>query len=905
VGPWIQSRPETQGKGNLTATEVASNPIAKVIRRALSVLPHGRQLSQEDWDQRHRAILVVLWLQIIGLVAFGFWRGYDWQHLAVDGGAVTLFAAWATQPLGGRRLRSSVASVGLLTGAALGVHLSGGVIEAHFMYFVVIALLMLYQDWIPFLVAIAYVVGEHGLIGLLLPTSVYNHAAARKDPWLWAGIHGAFVLAASAANLAYWRLSETEHARAMFMLVKDISQRKQAERQLRVSEERFRALAASAPVGIFRTDAQGRCTYVNRAWSAMTGLSAEEAIGDGWVQAVHPGDRDEVVSGWAQATAAGKDYSVRFRVRIPEGGVLWVDARAVAFQSDDDIDAGVVGGFIGTTTDVSAQVEAEAAIAAARDQAIEAARLKSDFLANMSHEIRTPMNAVIGMTGLLLDTPLNDEQHEYAGAVRSAGEALMQIINDILDFSKIEAGKLRLEQMDFDLRTVVEEVADLLAARAHEKGLELATLVYPDAPPFVRGDSGRLRQILTNLVGNAIKFTDRGEVVIRVRATKENPEAMNLRFEVSDTGIGISPAGRRRLFQAFEQVDSSAARKHGGTGLGLVISKQLVEMMGGEIGLESTLGTGSTFWFGVPLPSANSANVAIGPDRDLNGLRVLVVDDSATNRTILEHQLTSWGMLPTLAERGDEALTLLREADASGQAFDVAILDFNMPEMDGLSLATTISADPHLRRTRLVMLTSSGKRGDAVLGRRAGLSAYLPKPVHESQLYGCLAGVMGRVTEHPGELVTRHSLREEKARRGARLLVAEDNPVNQLVAVRMLEKLGYRADGVANGSEAVDALMRINYAAVLMDCQMPELDGFEATREIRHRQSSPQRTPVIAMTAGAMQSDRERCLDAGMDDYISKPVRLEELGAVLSRWVPAALPRDPDPSKAPAPDPSR
>jgi CheY-like chemotaxis protein len=284
---------------------------------------------------------------------------------------------------------------------------------------------------------------------------------------------------------------------------------------------------------------------------------------------------------------------------------------------------------------------------------------------------------------------------------------------------------------------------------------------------------------------------------------------------------------------------------------------------------------------------------------------VLVVDDSATNRTILAHQLASWGMQPVLAGGGIEALTLLRAADARGEAFDVAILDFNMPEMDGLTLAATISADPNLRRTRLVMLTSSGKRGDAELGWRAGLSAYLPKPVHESQLYDCLAGVMGRDSETSAGLVTRHSLREEKALRGARLLVAEDNPVNQLVAVRMLEKLGYRADGVANGSEAVDALMRINYAAVLMDCQMPELDGFEATREIRRRQSSARRTPVIALTAGAMQSDREQCFAAGMDDYISKPVRLEELGAVLARWVPPAVSLDPESSQASVLDPSR
>jgi signal transduction histidine kinase/ActR/RegA family two-component response regulator len=393
----------------------------------------------------------------------------------------------------------------------------------------------------------------------------------------------------------------------------------------------------------------------------------------------------------------------------------------------------------------AALLEREAELALARDQAVEASRLKSDFLANMSHEIRTPMNAVIGLTGLMLDSPLTAAQREYASAVRSAGEALMDIINDILDFSKIEAGKLRLEPTDFDLRAAIDEVADLLSSKAHEKGLELTTFVGPDVPAFVRGDAGRLRQILTNLVGNAIKFSDRGSVRVRVGATSHTAEVTSLRFDVTDTGIGISPAGQRQLFQAFEQVDSSASRRHGGTGLGLAICKQLVEMMGGEIGLDSTEGRGSTFWFAVDLPRA-----AAPPRR--------------------------------------------------------------------------------------------------------------------------------RVTSDPGVA---------RSPRGARLLVAEDNPVNQLVAVRMLERLGYRADVAANGLEAVDALMRVDYAAVLMDCQMPELDGYEATREIRRRQGSARRTPVIAMTAAATQGDRDRCFESDMDDYISKPVRAAELDGVLARWIPA------------------
>ncbi|MGH2722175.1 MAG: response regulator [Actinomycetota bacterium] len=528
-------------------------------------------------------------------------------------------------------------------------------------------------------------------------------------------------------------------------------------------------------------------------------------------------------------------------------------------------------------------------LAETRDQALEVSRMKSDFLANMSHEIRTPLNAVIGMTGLLLDTHLTSDQRELAGTARTSGEALLEIVNDILDFSKIEAGKVRLELLDFHLGTVVAEVVDMLAPRAHERGLELLAFIDPALPPLMTGDPARLRQVLVNLATNAVKFTEAGEVVVRAvpgeggRGTGGSGagEEVVVRFEVTDTGIGIAAEDQPLLFDSFYQVDTSAARRHGGTGLGLAISKRLVESMGGRIAIDSAPGAGSTFSFSVGFRVA--AGGAATPREDLRSISVLVVDDNATNRTILERQMAPWGVRAEAVASGREALDRLQAAAGRGEPFDAAILDGQMPEMDGFDLAARIRADPALQGTRLVLLTSAGRPGDAERALGLGISAYLHKPARQSQLYDCLTTLLAGA--EPPALVTRHSLREEKAHTRSLVLVAEDNPVNQRVAVRMLEKLGHRADVAANGREALDALSRIPYAAVFMDYQMPEMDGIEATIELRRREGDGPRTPVIAMTAAAMPGDRERCLDAGMDDYISKPIRPAELAAALERWV--------------------
>ncbi len=844
-------------------------------------------------DRLFAWLMVFQWLG--GVAAAAWLTPYTWVgssfgvhlHLwaaVLLGGVITaLPVALAWMRPGAAATRYVIATAQMLMSALL-IHLTGGRIETHFHVFGSLAILAFYRDWRVFIPATLIVAVDHFLRGVYWPQSVFGVLTA--SPWRWVE-HAGWVIFEDIFLMRSCRQSVREmwdiaSQRAQLETTKELVEGEVQKRtaELRASEERFRTLSAAAPVGIFLTNAEGRTVYANERWSAISGLSEEESLGYGWLRAIHGEDRDAMREAWEAARREGREFRRDFRLRTPPGKELWLHSRATPMRND----SGAVAGYVGTVDDITEGKQAAEEMQRAKEAAEAANRAKSEFLANMSHEIRTPMNGILGMSELLLDTELNEEQRELLGMVKSSGESLLSVINDILDFSKIEAGKLDFENIEFGLRECLSPTLKTLSLRAQEKGLELVNHIAGEVPERLMGDPGRLRQVVVNLMGNGIKFTEQGEVVLRVASEGSEAGRVRLHFTVADTGIGIPAEKRGTIFEAFTQADNTMTRRFGGTGLGLTISQRLVEGMGGRMWVESEPGRGTTFHFTANFSPGKEGpkDAALQEEVDLRGLTALVVDDNATNRRLLQEILSGWQMRPTLADGGRTALVALDAAAAAGERFALVLIDAQMPEMDGFGLAQELKKRPELAGATIMMLTSAGLRGDAARCRELGIHAYLTKPIAQAELREAvrLALAAGVKQAEGAGLVTRHSLREGRKR--LRILLAEDNPVNQKLAVRLLEKLGHRVTVAENGQQALAATRKGEFDLVLMDVQMPGMDGFEVAAAIRlEEESSGAHMPIIAITAHAVKGDRERCLAAGMDGYVAKPVQPKELYAAI------------------------
>jgi signal transduction histidine kinase/DNA-binding response OmpR family regulator len=835
--------------------------------RALAGIPRGVELPTETWEARHRIVLWVVFAQAAGLALFGLYLDWGLAYGLGEPLLVAILGGVASLPRLGRRFRAATAALACASSSAILVQFSGGYIEAHFHFFVMVALIAIYQDWVPFLTAILYVAVDHGVIGTLAPTWVYNHPDAIAHPWKWAAIHAVLVLAECAALLVFWVGAEADR-RTQGGLESIVSERTAG---LRATSSLLEATLESTADGILVVGADRRIQTANQRFAQMWRIPSE-------VLATHDDARAilHVLSQLRNPDAFVRKVEELYAAPEAESFDIleFKDGRTFERSSKPQRVAGAVVGRVWSFRDVSERVRTERELKAAKEAAEQGARVKSEFLANMSHEIRTPLNAVIGMSSLLLDSPLSAEQRDFADTVRTSGSHLLGIINDILDFSKMEAGRMELDVRPTVLRQTLEEALDLVALRAREKGIALSCRLGPEVPPAIEADSGRLLQILLNLLGNAVKFTERGEVALAASSAPRPDGLVDLHIEVRDTGPGMAPDVLQRLFHPFTQGDPSTTRRHGGTGLGLAISQRLAELMGGAITAESSPGEGAVFHLRIPVRPVPLPAHAVPMDAArLQGLRVLVVDDEAANRSILAMTIRAWGMVPLEAEGGAAALRLLAEGGA-----DLAILDEHMPGMDGLSLAG------RLRRARpglpVVLLTSDPtlRRGDP---RVPAGTPILVKPAKAEVLrhaIGEALGSPGPAAPAPrlaggfdGALAASHPLR---------ILVVEDNAVNQKVITALLRRFGYDADLAPDGQVAVAAASERRYDIILMDVQMPTMDGLEATRAIR-RLTGPHHPRIVAMTAHAMPEDRQVCLEAGMDDYVAKPVTLDGLAAIL------------------------
>ncbi|MGZ8433965.1 MAG: PAS domain S-box protein [Candidatus Binatia bacterium] len=683
----------------------------------------------------------------------------------------------------------------------------------------------------------------------------------------------------------------------------DITERRAYESRLQHSEERFRSMIENVKDhAIYMLDPEGRVLTWNQGAQRTRGYRDHEIIGKPYDELFPAEDR---AAGRAQellatALAEGQCETEGWRAR-KDGSKFWASTIITAVRDAH----GKLIGFSNVTRDLTRWKRIEDELTLAKEEADAANQAKSDFLANISHEIRTPMAGVIGMSGLLCDTELTAKQREYCEIIRGSGESLLTIINELLDFSKIESGMLELEIIDFDLRSAMKEFVELFVREADDKGIELINFIHPDVPANLRGDPGRLRQILSNLVGNALKFTTKGEVAVWVEVVEQNQNSINLRFAVNDTGIGIAKDKIDKLFNAFTQADSSITRKYGGTGLGLAISKKFVDLMGGQIGVSSEEGRGSSFWFTVELEKGHLTEPARQIHVELSRMRMLIVDDSSTHRALLESYLSSLGIASQSAADATFALKLLRASAQRGELPDLVLLDSSLPGTNAPEWARAIRRENGLSRLKLLLMTTASQRFDLGVYDNGGIDGFLTKPIGLAPLIECLAVVTGKAPKVDAStaIPSRHSRPALAARQPLRILVADDNYINQKVAVSLLENLGHRADVVANGHEAIEAYRLVPYDMILMDVQMPEMDGLETSRKIRALEKTKNRhTPIIAMTAHARKEDQEKCLAAGMDDYVSKPVNPRELKAAIARRTAASMTIPPiePPTLAPA-----
>jgi two-component system sensor histidine kinase/response regulator len=694
--------------------------------------------------------------------------------------------------------------------------------------------------------------------------------------------------------LLLWALAQVlATALVVAVIVEPVIRRLQRERsdgdRTAERQNRLVAIVERAGSAVIISDPKGRIEWVNQGFVSLTGYPIT-AVAGRQQDEVLCGDKTDPAARAALRAAidAGTDCQVELLNYTREGSAYWAHIDFHPIRST----SGALASFMAICTDVTERRHARESLQAAKEAAERANRAKSEFLATMSHEIRTPMNGVLGFANLLRDTPLNDEQRDFVLTIERSGQNLLAIINDILDFSKIEAGAMTLENIPFDLSDAIEEVVALMAGKAEEKQLELGLSIAPTVPERIVADPGRLKQVLVNLIGNAIKFTSLGCVHVEVTAIHQDGNHV-LRISVRDTGIGISQAAQAALFQKFTQADASTTRRYGGTGLGLAICRQLIGLMGGKIGIDSTPGAGSTFWFTMPVKVTEPTNVVAAP-REIAGRRVLIIDDLEMNRRVLESQLTIWGAECTSAEGGRQGLALLERAFAAGRPFDVALIDHLMPDVDGAELGQMLHADPRFGELRLILLTSGEQLASARELLERGFSAYLTKPLVRSRLLRdaiCRAPLP--FCAQPPKIDAAAPARAEvaapppPAANRIRVLVAEDNSVNQMVAVRLLERLGCRVDVAGNGAEAVQMATRLPYSLIFMDCHMPEMDGFEATVEIRRRENDLGLVamPIVALTASVLQEDRDRCISSGMNDIIGKPVQPAELAQALRRFA--------------------